>query len=120
MRDFSTEIEAVHKRQNLLEEREIRNSKKIGDLENSRDDQRDWIVRALGPVQQTLLSIQEDNKVRFESIGKQLRKLFARLDEHGMGRGLDRKKQAKRKPRSMPSFKTQKEKARWLAKGRHK
>lgn len=74
-RDFASEIEAVHVRQNLQEDREIRQGLAIKKLQDDRADHRDWIIRALGPVQQTLLGLNE----RMKQMEKALQKLVVAL-----------------------------------------
>lgn len=98
-RDYSSELEALHLRQNLLEEREIRNGTRIAKVEDGHADHRDWIVRALGPIQEQLHLIRTEHNGKLSSLEKAIRKLFAKLDEHGMGRKPTRKKQAQRPPR---------------------
>lgn len=99
VRDFNSDIEALHIRQNLLEEREIRNGTRLKLVEDTQKDQRDWVVKALGPVMDQLhLSSQQQKLIltTLESNQRQIRKLFAKMDEHGMGRKAQRRKPAKR------------------------
>ncbi len=71
--NYSAELEAIHVRQNLQEEREIKQGIKIKKLEVGAADHRDWIVKALGPVQAELLSLRN----QLSTIERALERLFA-------------------------------------------